>query len=167
YEAGLGDYDDIAIGVHPYSWSNAPGERCCAPGGSGWDDRAQFFMLDTLSAYRSLMRRNGHGDLLLWATEFGWTNWEDLPGSAPEAWMVRLSADDHASYIVDAFRIAQGLDFMGPMFLWNLNFANETAVQSANEYAGYSLLYTPSETTVVERPVYRELLERRTGGGTP
>ncbi|OQY84082.1 MAG: hypothetical protein B6D42_06175 [Anaerolineae bacterium UTCFX5] len=81
--------------------------------------------------------------------------------------MVRLSADDHASYIVDAFRIAQGLDFMGPMFLWNLNFANETAVQSANEYAGYSLLYTPSETTVVERPVYRELLERRTGGGTP
>lgn len=161
YAAGLRDYDDVSIGVHPYSWSNAPDERCCDEAGQGWDDRAQFFMLDTLSSYRAIMRANRHAGRKLWATEFGWTNWEDLPASAPEAWMTRISADQQAEYILNAFRIAQGLDFMGPMFLWNLNFANTQTVQSSTEYVGYSLLYAPSESTVVERPVYRALVEGR------
>jgi hypothetical protein len=118
-------------------------------------------MLDTLSSYRAIMRANRHAGRKLWATEFGWSTWSDLPASAPEAWMTRLSADQQAEYILNAFRIAQGLDFMGPMFLWNLNFANTQTVQSSTEYVGYSLLYSPSESTVVERPVYRALVEGR------
>lgn len=161
YAAGLRDYDDVSIGVHPYSWSNAPDERCCDQAGGGWDDRAQFFMLDTLASYRAIMRANRHTGRKLWATEFGWSTWSDLPASAPEAWMTRLSADQQAEYILNAFRIAQGLDFMGPMFLWNLNFANTRTVQDSAEYVGYSLLYAPSEANVVERPVYRALVEQR------
>lgn len=167
YLAGLEDYKDISIGVHPYSWSNAPHERCCEDGGAGWDDRHQFFMLDTLAAYRGIMTDFNHSGRRLWATEFGWSNWSDLPASAPEAWMTHLSADQQAQYIIDAFRIAQGLDFMGPMFLWNFNFANRQTVQSSVEYVGYSLLYAVSDATVVERPVYRALVEKRAAlGGT-
>ncbi|MBK8135672.1 MAG: protein kinase [Chloroflexi bacterium] len=161
YRAGLEDFKDISVGVHPYSWSNAPEERCCDPSGAGWDDQRQFFMLDTLASYRAIMREYNHTFRKLWATEFGWATWQDLPATAPESWMTHLTADQQADYILDAFRIAQGLDFMGPMFLWNLNFANTQTVQANTEYVGYSLLYSVSETTVVERPVYRALVEKR------
>ena len=161
YRAGLEDFKDISVGVHPYSWSNAPEERCCDPSGAGWDDQRQFFMLDTLASYRAIMREYNHTFRKLWATEFGWATWQDLPATAPESWMTHLTADQQADYILDAFRIAQGLDFMGPMFLWNLNFANTQTVQANTEYVGYSLLYSVSESTVVERPVYRALVEKR------
>ena len=160
YAAGLDQYNDIAIGVHPYGWGNAPTERCCNPSGAGWDDRGQFFFLDTLSAYREIMSDYDHESLNLWATEFGWPTYEDLPGAAPEAWMVSLSSAQQADYVADAFAIGQGFDFMGPMFLWNLNFADTHTVANVGELAAYSLLYTPNDQTVVERPVYRELVKR-------
>ncbi len=160
YAAGLGDYNDIAVGVHPYGWGNAPDERCCNPSGAGWDDRGQFFFLDTLSTYREIMTDNDHDSLNLWATEFGWPTYEDLPGAAPEVWMVSLSSEQQADYVADAFAIGQGFEFMGPMFLWNLNFADTHTVANVGELAAYSLLYTPNDQTVVERPVFRELVRR-------
>jgi serine/threonine protein kinase len=160
YAAGLDQYNDIAIGVHPYGWSNAPDERCCSPSGQGWDDRGQFFFLDTLSSYRQIMHDNNHDSLNLWATEFGWPTYEDLPAAAPEAWMVSLSSAQQADYVADAFAIGQAFNFMGPMFLWNLNFADTHTVAHVGEAAAYSLLYTPNDQTVIERPVYRELVRR-------
>lgn len=160
YAAGLDEYHDIAIGVHPYGWSNAPDERCCASSGQGWDDRGQFFFLDTLSSYREIMHDNGHDSLNLWATEFGWPTYEDLPGAAPEAWMISLSSEQQADYVADAFAIGQAFEFMGPMFLWNLNFADTHTVANVGEAAAYSLLYTPNEQTVIERPVYQALVKR-------
>jgi serine/threonine protein kinase len=160
YAAGLDDYDDIMVGVHPYGWSNAPGERCCNPSGQGWDDRRQFFFLDTLDSYRTIMRDNGHTDRDLWATEFGWPTYDGLPGQAAEAWMVSLDSQQQADYVTDAFALAQGFDFMGPMFLWNLNFADPQTSASASDQAAFSLLYMPSEGGVVERPVYHELVRQ-------
>ncbi len=160
YEAGLGDYADVAIGVHPYAWANAPDERCCPSDGQGWDDRRQFFFLDTLDSYRAIMRQNGHADVRLWATEFGWPSYDDLPGQAAEPWMVSLNVDQKADYVADAFAIGQGFDFMGPMFLWNLNFADAQTVTNASEMAAYSLLYAPEPQVIVERPVYRALVTR-------
>jgi hypothetical protein len=42
---------------------------------------------------------------------------------------------------------------MGPMFLWNMNFANNTLIEQRNEMAGYSL-FIPS---VPVRPLYEQL----------
>ncbi|MCU0474883.1 MAG: hypothetical protein MUC99_02000 [Anaerolineae bacterium] len=96
----------------------------------------------------------------LWATEFGWPTYDDLPGQASEAWMVSLTTEQKADYVADAFAIAQGFDFMGPMFLWNLNFANAQTVAEDSEMAAFSLLYTPDEQIVVERPAYQALVTR-------
>jgi hypothetical protein len=155
YDAGLGRYGDVAVGIHPYGWANAPDVRCCNPGveGQGWADQPQFYFLDTIADYRGVMLAAGH-NVDLWAKEFGWATWEGFPGQAPEGYMTYNTPDTQADYTVTAFRIAQALDFMGPMFLWNLNFANPTTVNGGSDMAGYSLVYVDSGNTIVQRPLY-------------
>jgi len=155
YDAGLAQYGDVAVGIHPYGWGNAPDIRCCNPGteGQGWADQPQFYFLDTISDYRSVMLAAGH-NVDLWATEFGWATWEGFPGQPPEGYMTYNTPDTQADYTLAAFKIAQALDFMGPMFLWNLNFANPTTVNSGSDMAGYSLIYADSGNTLVKRPLY-------------
>jgi hypothetical protein len=161
YRAGLPVQDpNLAIGVHPYSWANPPDARCCPAASQGWDNNRVFFFQDTLADYRDIMLRNNHAQGKLWATEFGWSSFENLhavshitgpqaipPDNPDLGWMSRLSEVQQAEYIIRAFQLAQAppfSDFMGPMFLWNLNFASlpgfvETGKPSRPE-AGFSVL---------------------------
>ncbi len=161
YAGGLlRNYPDVQIGIHPYGWSNAPDARCCANPSGGWDNNPTFFFLDTVDAYRSIMVKNGHANGKLWATEFGWPTFDGLkakdhvngpPAKAPSdpslGWMNRLTETQQSAYTVRAFQIAQNGDyaaFMGPMVLWNLNFAflpdfvNDT--KDSRPEAGFSAL---------------------------
>lgn len=152
YAAGLGNYRDVAVGVHPYSWGNAPDVRCCDPGPErGWDDDPHFFFADTMSEYRAIMDSNGHADVALWATEFGWTAWEGFPGEPPEPWMTYTDKWLQAHYTLQAFEIGQADDRIGPMFLWNLNFGVLPELVDARiEMIAYSLLVLNQP----ERPLY-------------
>jgi polysaccharide biosynthesis protein PslG len=140
YDAGLPTADpNFAIGIHPYGWANAPDARCCADPSQGWDNDPSFFFLDTIYAYRDIMVEKGHASGKMWATEFGWSSFDNLhyadhvngapaigPDSPDLAWMNRLDQNQQAEYVIRAFELAQSGDlatFMGPMFLWNLNFA--------------------------------------------
>ncbi len=159
YDAGLGNYRDIAIGVHPYSWGNAPDAVCCAPGPErGWDDQPQFFFADTIQDYRDIMVNNGHGDIQLWVTEFGWATWEGFPTPRPpgQDWMDYNSVWDQANYTIRALEIGQELGYIGPMFLWNLNFAQPFTIDQSQEVAAYSMIvpYNPPE-----RPLYNMLYD--------
>lgn len=146
YDAGLGSYRDVVIGVHPYGWANPPDARCCDPSPNrGWDDQPQFFFLDTLEDTRAIMNRNGHADVQMWVTEFGWTVWEDLGGVLPDPqdanlWMRENTPKLQADYTLRAFEIGLSRPDVGVMILWNLNFANPLTVQNRDETAGYSLL---------------------------
>lgn len=161
YDAGLAQYNDIVIGAHPYGWGNPPDTRCCnVIAGRSWDDNPHFFFLENLEATHQIMQNNGHGDRQIWVTEFGWPTWEGLPSEPPEEWVTYNSADDQANYTIRAFEIGQQLNYVGPMFLWNLNFANAFLVEQSAEVAGYSLInpvISPSE-----RPLYWALA-RATG----
>lgn len=142
YNAGLGQYNDVVIGVHPYGWGNAPDATCCdmtlEP---GWDDDRHFFFEDNIDDFRQIMTQNGHASAQLWATEFGWATWEGFPGSAPDQWMTYVNECQQGNYIIRAFQIGQSRDYMGPMILWNLNFAMLAGlVDSGDERAAYSLL---------------------------
>ena len=87
YQAGLARYQDIAIGIHPYSWGNPPDFVCCDNvDGQGWDDRPQFFFLQTIRDYSDIIRANGH-NAKMWATEFGWATWDGYPNEPPDPWM--------------------------------------------------------------------------------
>lgn len=176
YQAGLPVADpNFAIGIHPYGWANPPDARCCASPSQGWDDQRFFFFLDNIAEYRQIMVENGHTDGKLWATEFGWATFKGLkyrdhingPPALPPvepalAWMNRLTEEQQAHYIIRAFELAQTGElagFMGPMMLWNMNFAALKGYVKENEpslpEAGFSVV----NTDFANRPAY-ELLEK-------
>jgi len=157
YDAGLGEYSDVYIGSHPFGWSNPPDALCCdlSPE-QGFDDQPQFFFLNNLNDTRSIMERNGHGDRQIWVTEFGWPSWEGLPDPAPYEWMQANTALEQAEFAVRAFQIGQERPDVGPMILWNINFANDTLIENRVELAAYSL-FIPD---IPIRPLYHILAQR-------
>ncbi|MBZ0284886.1 MAG: cellulase family glycosylhydrolase [Anaerolineae bacterium] len=142
YNAGLGQYTDVAIGIHPYGWGNAPDATCCDMNPEpGWDDDRHFFFKDNIDDFREIMVNSGHSGAQLWATEFGWASWDGFPGEAPQLWMTYVDECEQGNYSLRAFQIGQSLDYMGPMILWNLNFAMLAGlVESRDERAAYSVL---------------------------
>lgn len=162
YNAGLAQYTDVVVGIHPYSWGNPPDFTCCdnIPN-RGWDDEPEFFFKDTIEDYHDIMQRNGH-NVQMWATEFGWATWEGYPTEPPDTWMTYNTPTDQMNYTLRAFEIAQDLDYMGVMILWNLNFANETIISQRSELAGYSLLFPGfnSGLNSQERPLFGAIARR-------
>jgi len=153
YAAGLGNYRDIVVGVHPYGWANPPDTRCCDPSlDRGWDDQPQFFFLDTLEDTRATMNQNGHADIPIWVTEFGWTVWEDLGVPLPDPpennlWMMENSPQEQADYTLRAFEMGLSRADVGVMVLWNLNFASPLPISNREEIVGYSLLIMSDDQT--------------------
>ncbi len=148
YNAGLAQYSDIVLGIHPYGWGNPPDFRCCdnIPG-HGWDDDPHFFFLDNIDAYRALMVKNGQENNKMWITEFGWATWANYPVDYPtgDDWMTYTSPEEQAQYVIRAFEIGQSLDYIGPMFLWNLNFGGRDPIMNRSEMAAYSMIYDIGE----------------------
>jgi polysaccharide biosynthesis protein PslG len=140
YAAGLGNYSDIFVGLHPYGWWNPPDSRCCGNSERGWDNDPHFYFMDNVSDMRDIMVQNGHTEQRMFVTEFGYATWEYLPTEAPQAWMNYVSECQQGEYIVRAYEMAQSWDYMGPMILWNLNVANPVTVENRDEMAAYSML---------------------------
>lgn len=162
YNAGLAQYQDVVVGIHPYSWGNPPDFVCCNNiENQGWDDRPQFFFQNNIQDYRQTLVANGH-NVPMWATEFGWATWQDYPSEMPDIWMSYNTPTDQMNYTLRAFEIAQSLDYLGVMVLWNMNFANETIINQRSELAGYSLLYPQFDGTDNrrQRPLYWALARR-------
>ncbi len=163
YNEGLAQYgNDVAVGIHPYGWANAPDSRCCSAPTRGWDDQPQFFFLDTIEDYRSIMTANGHGSAQMWGTEFGWATFDGLQtssGSRPtdppgEPYFAFLDQSQQANFTLRAFELAQARPYLGPMILWNLNFATlGGALDQSDSKAGYGLLNSAWQP----RPVYYAL----------
>lgn len=149
YANGLAQYGNVAVGVHPYSWANSPDATCC--GTRGWDDDPHFFFADTMREYRDIMNANGH-NVELWVTEFGWPTWQGFPNEPPEPWLGWLDKWQQANYTLRAFEIGQSTPDVGPMFLWNLNWAVLTGmVENRDERAAYSMVVPLNPA---ERPLY-------------
>ena len=158
YNAGLANYQNVAIGAHPYGWGNPPDVICCDPfTGRDWDDQPQFFFLNTVATYQDIISSFGH-NAQLWLTEFGWTTWNDLPYEPPEIWMSYLTTDEQIAYTFRAFEIGSALDYVGPMFLWNFNFANSFTLNNRDEMAGYSLVISDEDNNFQPRALYSALV---------
>ncbi len=150
YDAGLAQYGaDIAVGMHPYGWANAPDDRCCHNPARGWDDQPQFFFLDTVEEYRRIMVANGHESALLWATELGWATFDGMrdssgvrPPDPPDTpYFSFIDQWQQASYTLRALYLGQQRDYLGPMFVWNLNFATiPGAVDHSDPHTAYGMV---------------------------
>lgn len=166
YDAGLANFEDARIGVHPYGWGNPPDARCCQD--ASWSDASQFFYLDTLDDYRDIMVANGDADGKMWLTEFGWGTYEAINADGsdgvtpPQAGFFDLVTPlEQAEYLLRAIEIHQSApynEFVEFAFIWNMNFASlPFAIEEQAEQAGYSLLNSAAQP----RPVFWYLLNTR------
>lgn len=142
YAAGVAEWSD-AIGAHPNGWANPPDSTCCRnnrPAVPGWDDHPSFFFKQTLADYREIMVANSDSGTYIWPTEFGWGSNDGLNVEpAPEyAFVSYTSLDEQSSYILRGYQLGRELGYIGPMFLWNLNFC--PVVGQTGEQCLWSLL---------------------------
>lgn len=129
FAAGAGDYAD-AIGIHPYGAANPPNASYPDNRGAAQshNDHASFFFWNNVNDYRIIQAEYGL-DKPLWATEFGWPSSQGINVEVPPEfnYMIYLSEEDQARFIIGAFEMGQQWDFMGPMFLYILNFGPDRA----------------------------------------
>ncbi len=153
YAAGLKGVSD-AIGAHP------SGYNC--PAAADWrtvTDPAAVFrgpfdnrhhswcFRGTMEGYRDVMITNGDGDKRLWPTEFGWA-----VSAAPQTgyeYAADNTREEQAQWIVEAFQQAKTWGWVGPTFLWNLNY---DITRPGSEQAAFSILTSQGPT-----PAYRAL----------
>jgi hypothetical protein len=100
-----------------------------------------------MEGYRNVMVANGDAGKLLWPTEFGWavsatpkTNYEYAADN---------SREEQAQWIVEAYQQAKAWGWVGPMFLWNLNY---DVTRPGSEQAAFSILTAQGPT-----PAYQAL----------
>jgi len=147
YQAGLKNYCD-AVGVHPSGYNVPPDANW-----QTWSDPTAVFrgpsdnhhhswvFRGTMEGSRNIMVRYGDSGKRLWPTEFGWASVEGL-GVEPVLGY-EYSADntelEQAQYIVKAYEMGKAWGWVGPMFLWNLNFG--PVAGASDEKAAFSILY--------------------------
>lgn len=152
--AGMGDIVD-GLGAHPYGWANPPGASVFdgQPVAPTHNDHPSFFFGDTLRQYRAILEESGYAGLPLWLTEFGWGSFDGLGAAPPpEAqFMSNVSEWQQAQYTQDALEMVHDWQGIGPVFLWNLNFA--PVIGPGFSESGYSLLRPDGSL----RPVYLAL----------
>lgn len=152
YLAGVADWSD-AIGAHPMGWGNPPDSLCCGsedPDVAGWNDDPSFFFKETLQDYRDIMVQNGDSGTYLWVTKFGWGTNDGLNVNPPEGFefVTFNSLDEQTEYSIRAFQLGRELGYVGPMFIWNLNYCQ---VQSV---IGVDCLWSLLDPAGNPRPVF-------------
>jgi hypothetical protein len=126
YDAGLKNYCD-GVGAHPSGYNIPPNVN--------WqtyqDPNAQFRGLwDTphyswsfsgvMETYRQIMVEYGDAGKLIWVTEFGWAVDANPPGGREYA--ADNTREEQRDWTVTAYQMGKSWGWVGPMFLWNLNF---------------------------------------------
>lgn len=121
YDHGLKDISD-AIGIHPSGYNNPPDDwidRKTVPTTTFKGHGSVYFR--RIEQFREVMVQYGDANKQLWATEFGWAS---SSNPYPEYSYARDNSEEQqAAYLVRAFQIGKEKGYMGPMFVWNLNFA--------------------------------------------
>lgn len=149
--AGVGQMVD-GLGVHPYGWANPPDSTVSQPdaAATSHNDHPSFFFQDTLREYGAMLAEFGFEEKQLWVTEFGWGSFERMGVSPPPeaTFMADVSEWQQAVYLQRALELAHSWSWVGPMFIWNLNFAPGIGPEFSE--SGYSLLRSDGS----RRPAY-------------
>ncbi|MFO7918629.1 MAG: cellulase family glycosylhydrolase [Anaerolineae bacterium] len=142
YQAGLARYCD-AVGAHPSGYNNPPDADW-----RSWNDpdrpnckgHPSWFFRSTMESYRNIMVKYGDAHKRIWPTEFGWATVDGL-GVAPARgyeYAADNTEEEQAKYIVRAYEMSKSWGWVGPMFLWNLNFAPVAGAQ--DEKAAFGIV---------------------------
>ncbi len=101
----------------------------------------------TMEGYREVMVANGDGGKAIIPTEFGWAvsgnpkpGYEYARDNTPE---------EQAQWIVEAYQLAKDWGWVGPMFLWNLDYG---VTAEGSELAAFGILNTPAFEALANMP---------------
>jgi uncharacterized protein YgiM (DUF1202 family) len=130
FQAGMNNYID-GIGAHPSGYNVPPSvtwENACAAiqrhgnsfNGACDTPHHSWSFRSTMEGYRNIAVRYGAGNKRIWPTEFGWA-----AGGAFDpryAYANDNSFEEQAAWTVEAYQMMRNWGWVGPAFLWNLNF---------------------------------------------
>jgi len=121
YRAGCKSYMD-GLGVHPSGYNNPPDASYGYqnPAEPAYKNHPSFFFQETMRRYRQVMLTYGDGGKDLWPTEFGWASSPD-PVAGYE-YSANVTETEQAEYLVRALQMMKSWGYVGPAFVWNLNF---------------------------------------------
>ncbi len=122
---GAAEFSD-GIGAIFSASAVPPLMRCCVkpPGVDSHYESFMQYILDLLDFYQEILRSNGHSDMPIFLTQFGWGTREGtnlaIPSSGYE-WLNYTSQAEQALYVTQAYRAAQSQNHPAAMILHNLN----------------------------------------------
>jgi GH35 family endo-1,4-beta-xylanase len=135
------DYFDVQ-GFHPASAANPPDTKFPEDPGNapGWNDHPTHYFRH-VEDVRQVMVDAGLGDHKIWITEMGWATQNNTPGYEYGNY---VSLEQQADYLEGALyrTLFQYSEWVGAVFIWNLNFAvlwNEQG-NPLHEQASFGLL---------------------------
>jgi len=94
--------------------------------------------LGTLEGYREVMLANDDGDTPIWVTQFGWAVSDKVEAGYEYARDNTL--EEQARWIIEAYQWADEQDWVGPMFLFNLDYG---LTASGTELAHFGIIGKP------------------------
>ena len=148
YAAGAKNCFD-ALGAHPSGYNNPPDAKFgySNPAEPSFKNHPSFFYRDTMERYRNVMVQNGDTGKRVWPTEFGWAS---EPNPIPGYEYARDNTlEEQASYLVQAYQMAKAWGWVGPMFLWNLNFG---ITNPGTELAAFGIANRPAYGALQSMP---------------
>jgi len=126
YQAGMRNYAD-GVGAHPSGYNVPPDanwqtvEDPLAIFRGPFDNRHHSWSFRaTMEGYRNIAAVYGDGNKLIWPTEFGWAS-SPSPVANYE-YAADNTLEEQATWTVRAYEMGRNWGWVGPMFLWNLNF---------------------------------------------
>jgi uncharacterized protein YgiM (DUF1202 family) len=130
FQAGMNNFID-GIGAHPSGYNVPPNvtwQDACAAiqrhgnsfNGACDSPHHSWSFRSTMEGYRNIALKYGAGNKRIWPTEFGWA-----AGGAFDpryAYANDNSFEEQAAWTVEAYQMMRNWGWVGPAFLWNLNF---------------------------------------------
>jgi hypothetical protein len=130
FKAGANNYMDV-VGSHPSGYNVPPSvtwEGACEAiqktgnsfNGACDSPHHSWSFRSTMEGYRNIMSVYGGGNKQIWPTEFGWA-----AGGAMNPNYRYADDNDYteqAQWTVEAYQMMKNWGWVGPAFLWNLNF---------------------------------------------
>ena len=154
YANGAKGYFD-AVGAHPAGfncpaladWRTVTDPTAVNFRGPFENRHHSWCFLGTMEGYRNVMVANGDGDVSIIPTEFGWA----VSGNPQPGYEYARdnTAEEQAQWIVEVYQWGKQQGWVGPMFLWNLDY-NITA--PGTELANFGIIGTPAYNAIAGLP---------------
>jgi hypothetical protein len=156
YANGAKGYFDV-LGAHPSGflcpalsdWQTVtPEEASADPAHGTFTNRHHSWCFrGTMEGYRNVMVANGDGGKGISPTEFGWA----VTGNPQPGYEYATSntLEEQAKWIVDSYQWSKQQGWVGPMFLWNLDYGVTAA---GTELANFGIIGKPAYNSLAAMP---------------